>query len=585
MRNIWRVIQLIPEYRGRVVGVILVSLLTGSIAGLTPYIYKAVVDVIARLGRGALSPAAATSNIVLLVSALAVLRLFLLLLSWIQEKQAGDLWLDNVGMLRQRVFENMMRLSIDYYERTRLGEIMDRFGTITTITLWLRALVEGNLANMLQMLIIVAVLASKAPWVSLIMSALLVFNVYVSYRTVRVTKPLRRAWERLAGKLGGLLAEMIGSIATVRSFAGEASLKDRYDGTQKDWKGTRTDLHKVERLSNLVLNSVNGFAVVGAIAILAHGALQGRYSAGDILLVLTLSQNLITSIAPITRLINQTGDIETAAERLVELLDVEPTVVDRPDAIDLGTIEVIEFENVSFAYPNKQRDALHDISFRLEAGKTLALVGLSGAGKTTIVKLILRFYDPTGGRILVNGLDIRQYRQESLRNAFGVVLQDVALFNDTIEENIAFARRGAEPEEITAAAEAAHADVFIRNMPDGYQTMVGERGIKLSGGEKQRVAIARAILKNPQLIILDEATSALDSQSERLVQDGLKRLMEGRMAVIIAHRLSTIRNADQILVMESGTVVEYGHHSVLAGRQGLYARLNALQSQPLALSA
>jgi len=264
---------------------------------------------------------------------------------------------------------------------------------------------------------------------------------------------------------------------------------------------------------------------------------------------------------------------------------VEPTVLDAPDAIDLERIETVEFDHVGFSYPNKDFSALEDVSFRIQSGQTLALVGLSGAGKTTVIKLLLRFYDPTSGRILINGLDLRSYRQESLRNAFGVVLQDVALFNDTIQENIAFAKRGATMDVLREAARAANADDFIQRLPDGYATMVGERGIKLSGGEKQRVAIARALLKDPSLIILDEATSALDSQSERLVQEGLRHLMAGRTAVVIAHRLSTIRNADQILVMENGKVIEYGHHSALAQGQGLYARLHALQSQPTALSA
>jgi ABC-type multidrug transport system fused ATPase/permease subunit len=246
----------------------------------------------------------------------------------------------------------------------------------------------------------------------------------------------------------------------------------------------------------------------------------------------------------------------------------------------LHSIETLEFERVGFAYPGKNHPVLHDVSFRLRRGETLALVGPSGTGKTTIIKLLLRFYDPSSGRVLINGRDLREYTQQSVRAALGVVLQDVALFNDSIEENIAFARSGAAPDDVYAAARAAHADSFIRNLPEQYDTKVGERGIKLSGGEKQRVAIARAILKDPQLIILDEATSALDSESEHLVQQGLHRLMQGRTAVVIAHRLSTVMNADQILVMQGGRVIETGSHAKLVNQHnGLYAKLYKLQVQ------
>jgi ABC-type multidrug transport system fused ATPase/permease subunit len=220
------------------------------------------------------------------------------------------------------------------------------------------------------------------------------------------------------------------------------------------------------------------------------------------------------------------------------------------------------------------------VSFHLESGRTLALVGSSGSGKTTIVKLLMRFYDPTEGRILINGIDLKDYQQRSVRALMGVVLQDVALFNDSIGENIAFARPGASEDEVWAAARASHADEFIQRLEKQYDTQVGERGIKLSGGEKQRVAIARAILKNPQLIVLDEATSALDSESEYLVQQGLDKLMQGRSSVIIAHRLSTVMNADLILVMRNGEVIQRGTHTDLADHDdGLYARLFALQTR------
>jgi ABC-type multidrug transport system fused ATPase/permease subunit len=274
------------------------------------------------------------------------------------------------------------------------------------------------------------------------------------------------------------------------------------------------------------------------------------------------------------------SDIESSAERLIELLDVGANVVDNPNAIELDTLRRVEFENVSFSYPGKQSFALRNVSFELGQGQTLALVGPSGSGKTTIVKLLMRFYDPTEGRVLVNGVDLREYQQRSVREKLGVVLQDVALFNDDIGENIAFAIPSASAEQVRAAARAAHADEFIQRLPQGYATLVGERGIKLSGGEKQRVAIARAMLRDPQLIILDEATSALDSESEHLVQRAFETLLRGKSSIVIAHRLSTVMNADRILVVKDGRIVESGRHGALAGRAGgLYAKLFDLQSR------
>ncbi|GAB3255905.1 ABC transporter ATP-binding protein [Chitinimonas naiadis] len=587
MKNLWRTIQFIPEYRGRVIGVTLVGTLIALIGTATPYLYKAVVDVISHLLTGKLDHADASWQITLLLGVFFALRIGVVVFGALQNKQADDLWLDTVSTFRQRVFDNMTQKSIDYFEKTRVGEIMDRFSAITQITMWLSSLTEGILASAIQMVLIIVVLLVKAPVVGLIMAGVLLFNFFLSYRTVGWTHAYRRGWQMLAGRMTGLLAEMVGNIATVRSFGGEAAVKQRYDDTQAEWMVTRGNLHKTEWRTEQALNLVNTFGVFAAVLITARGALAGHYGTGDILLVLTLTQNLINTIQPIARQINQAGEIESLAERLVELLDVQPEVADKPDAIPLTELDTITFENVSFTYPGKDGAALQHISFHLPKGQSLALVGTSGSGKTTIVKLLMRFYDPTEGRILINGRDLRDYQQRSVRALMGVVLQDVALFNDSIGENIAFARPGASRDDVQAAASAAHADSFIRNLDAQYDTLVGERGIKLSGGEKQRVAIARAILKDPQLIILDEATSALDSESEHLVQQGLAQLVSGRSSVIIAHRLSTVMNASLILVMQQGRVLEQGAHNQLRSQGGLYARLFALQrgDQPAQLAA
>jgi ABC-type multidrug transport system fused ATPase/permease subunit len=580
MKNLWRTIQFIPEYRGRVIAVTLVGTILGFIGTATPYLYKVIVDTISQLLTGKITHEQATWSVTLLLGVFFALRIGVVVFGALQNKQADDLWLDTVSTFRQRVFDNMTQKSIDYFEKTRVGEIMDRFGNITSITMWLSSLTEGTLANILQMLFIISVLLIKAPLVGAIMTAVLLLNFWISYRTVGWTRPYRRGWQALAGRMTGLLAEMVGNISTVRSFGGEPAVKQRYDDTQAEWMITRGKLHTTEWRSEQALNLINTLGVFIAVALTVHGALQGRFTTGDILLILTLTQNLINSIGPIARQINQAGEIESNAERLIELLDIEAEHADRPNAIALTRLNSITFENVSFHYPGKEEYALKNVSFHLDAGLTLALVGTSGSGKSTIVKLLMRFYDVSEGRILVNGMDLRDYQQRTVRALMGVVLQDVALFNDSIGENIAFARPGASDEQVRAAARAAHADEFIQRMEAQYDTLVGERGIKLSGGEKQRVAIARAVLKDPQLIILDEATSALDSESEHLVQQGLERLISGRTSVIIAHRLSTVMSADLILVMRNGEVHERGTHAELTLRDGgFYAKLYALQSQ------
>jgi ABC-type multidrug transport system fused ATPase/permease subunit len=580
MKNIWRIIQFIPEYRGRVIGVIAVGTALGFIGTATPYLYKFIVDAISQMLTGSISKEEATWSVTVLLLLFFVLRLGVVGFGALQNRQADNLWLDTVSTFRQRVFDNMTRKSIDYFEKTRVGEIMDRFGNITSITMWLSSLTDGTLASILQMFFIIAVLLIKAPLIGALMALVLLLNFWISYRTVGWTRPYRRGWQALAGKMSGLLAEMVGNIATVRSFGGEPAVKQRYDDTQAEWLVQRGNLHKTEWRSEQALNVINTFGIFVAVSLAVHAALQGRFTTGDILLVLTLSQNLINTIGPISRQINQAGEIESTAERLVELLDVESEHADSPNAIPLEKLESITFEDVSFHYPGHDDAALRNISFHLDAGQTLALVGSSGSGKTTIIKLLMRFYDVSSGRILINGIDLRDYQQRSVRAVMGVVLQDVALFNDSLEENIAFARPGATEHEVRLAARAAHADGFIQRLEKGYQTLVGERGVKLSGGEKQRIAIARAILKEPQLIILDEATSALDSESEQQVQLGLERLLNGRTSLIIAHRLSTVMNADLILVMRNGEVLERGRHEQLRDIPGgLYAHLFALQTQ------
>ena len=284
---------------------------------------------------------------------------------------------------------------------------------------------------------------------------------------------------------------------------------------------------------------------------------------------------------PVRTFIDQFANINqgiAAGERIFSIIDTKPEIQDKPGARELtGLKEKIEFRDVHFTYDG-EREVIDGISFEIRRGQTVALVGPSGGGKSTLSELLPRFYDPSAGEILIDGISLRDYTQESVRAHMSVVAQDTVLFNDTIENNIGMGKRGATHEEVVEAAKVANADCFIRECTDGYGTNIGDRGVKLSGGQRQRLSIARAVLKNPDILILDEATSALDTESEKLVQDALNNLLKGRTSVVIAHRLSTIHNADLIVVVDHGRIAEQGTHNELMERNGIYAKLIEMQS-------
>lgn len=322
-----------------------------------------------------------------------------------------------------------------------------------------------------------------------------------------------------------------------------------------------------------------GITAVGVILVFG-GALVSRGAldpGGFIAFVAIFSQ--ITR--PVRTFIDQFANINqgiAAGERIFSIIDTKPEIEDKPDARELkGLRDKIEFRHVHFSYDGT-REVIDDISFEIRRGQTVALVGPSGGGKSTLSELLPRFYDPTSGEILIDGISLRDYTQDSVRAHMSVVAQDTVLFNDTIEGNIAMGRPSATHEEIVEAAKVANADSFIRECPEGYDTNIGDRGVKLSGGQRQRLSIARAVLKNPDILILDEATSALDTESEKLVQDALNNLLKGRTSVVIAHRLSTIHNADKIIVVDHGRIAEQGTHAELMARNGIYAKLIEMQS-------
>jgi len=558
--------------------VLIVTSVLGFSSAITPYLYKLIVDDVVTSLRSN-SHTASIHKLVSLLIILGLVQLVVAIFNLITEWMSDHLFIDTQTGIRKHLLGHLASLSIDYYERERVGEIIQRIQNgVNDVTRWLYSIIENSLGNVLTIIFILIILWIKLPVAGLLMIIITPINLYISIQKVRSTRPIRKRWLKAGEMASGEMIETITHIATVRSFAQEQYKLKRYHRFNDLYRAERLKQYRVEWSTNFFRSLFGMAGMLIALAIVSIGAVQGKYTVGDILLVSLYVQQIISNLLPLGRVISDTGDVESSAERITELLDIKPTLSDAPGARDLEKLESLEFVNVNFSYPGKRRKVMDNVSFTLEQGQSLALVGPSGVGKTTITKLLLRYYAPSSGQILINGEDVSSFTQNSIRAHIGMVMQEVALFNDTIEENIKFARPDATASEVKQASEQAHADVFIDKLPAKYKTLVGERGVKLSGGEKQRVAIARAILRQPNLIILDEATSALDSESERYVQDGLHKLMADKTAVIIAHRLSTIRQADQILVLKDGKVLERGNHSGLIQKNGYYARMYALQS-------
>ena len=386
-----------------------------------------------------------------------------------------------------------------------------------------------------------------------------------------------RAQERMAD-MTAILQESISGVRVVKAFGMEEFERTRFDRANQEFYGAFVHLRRVsaaaQPLSEIAI-------VLAAVAMLWFGGRQIFTSHGlSPQSFMLFVGALLTMLSPIKVLAEVNANIQqgvAAAQRVFSMLDTAPAIADRPGAGPLPALaDRICYERVSFAY-EPGRPVLEEVSFELRRGEVVALVGSSGAGKSTLMDLLARFYEPSGGRITLDGVDLRDGTVASLRAQLGIVTQETILFHDTVRANIAYGLADASEESVQAAAAAAHAHDFIRGLPKGYDTVIGERGVKVSGGERQRLAIARALLKNPPILLLDEATSSLDTESERLVQEALERLMHDRTVLVIAHRLSTVQHADRILVLEQGGVVESGTHGELMECNGVYRRLYDLQ--------
>jgi subfamily B ATP-binding cassette protein MsbA len=482
--------------------------------------------------------------------------------------------------LRRAVFGNVMNLHLGYFNNERKGDIISKVASdVQTVQFSVTGTLQVVFKEPLQMLAYLVTLFALSTKLTLFSLLVIPISAFVISRIVKKLKQQAVLSQEIYGNMISYLDEALSGIKIIKAFNATEYTKQKFQNENARYTSVIKAMARRQQLASpvseaLSVSMVAGIVLYGGYLVLNH---QSTLNAAAFIGYIAVFSQLMRPAKAISDSFTTIHSGIAAGERVLELIDVKPTINDAPDAIALdGFKQSLEFKNVTFAYG--ENEVLKEINLHIPAGKTVALVGPSGGGKSTLMDLIPRFTDPKQGEILVDGHDIKKVTMHSLRNLMGVVNQESILFNDTIFNNIAFGRPGATVAEVEEAARIANAHNFILQTENGYQTSVGDRGIKLSGGQKQRISIARAVLSNPPIMLLDEATSALDTESEKLVQNALNNLMKDRTSLIIAHRLSTIQNADLIIVLENGRVIEQGSHSALLLNNGLYRKLIDMQT-------
>lgn len=524
-------------------------------------------------------PANLTTNLILMIAAAYIaLRALDSLASYCQSYLGHKMGTKIENSMREDMFDHLQTLSFTFFDNTKVGQLMSRMTSdLFDVAEWAHHFPEMLLMTLVKFFASFYIFASMDIRFAVTVFILIPFMVVFTKKSRTKMRDTFKEGRHQVGEINARLEDSLLGVRVVRSFTNEKVEREKFAKGNVKYTEIRNKSHQYMSQFHATVKLLDGITYICVIAVGALLMKDGKVSTGDFAASLLLISTLLGSIRTIVDFSEQFSRGITGVERFVEIMDEVPDIKDDENAVDIGEVEgEIEFRDVSFSYVKGEREILNNLNLHIRKGGNVALVGPSGGGKTTLCNLIPRFYEAESGEILLDGKNIKDITLRSLRSNIGVVAQDVYLFSGTIRDNLIYGKSDATDEEIVEAAKKAGAHDFISTLPNGYDTYVGERGVKLSGGQKQRISIARVFLKNPPVLLLDEATSALDNESEKLVQESLERLAKGRTTLTIAHRLTTIRNADEIVVLTEDGIAEQGSHSELMAKGGIYSNMYSM---------